>query len=32
MGHGQMMDFVMKVVDFFMIDWLPQRLELVIGG
>jgi hypothetical protein len=32
MGHGQMMVFVMKVVNFLMIDWLPQTLGLVIGG
>ena len=34
--HGitskKMMVFIMKVVDFFMIDQLPQRLGLVIGG
>jgi len=34
--HGitskKMMDFIMKVVDFFVIDRLPQRLGLVIGG
>jgi hypothetical protein len=34
--HGttseKMIVFVMKVVDFFMIDRLPQRLGIVIGG
>lgn len=28
----KMMVFIMKVVDFFTIDRLPQRLRLVIGG
>jgi len=32
MTSKKMMVFVMKVVDFFMIDQLLQRLGLVIGG